>query len=70
MRNLALISLPVGAVLNLISVAVLAFYRIDKGAHEANLEALRLATSVGEPPTALPTGGPSLGEPGAFTPPL
>ena len=70
MRNLALISLPVGAVLNLISVAVLLFYRIDKGAHEANLEALRLANAVGEPPTALPIGGPSLGEPGAYTPPL
>jgi glycoside/pentoside/hexuronide:cation symporter, GPH family len=68
MRNLALISLPVGAVLNLIAVGVLSFYRIDRSSHEANLEALRLAASVGGPPTALPTGGTSFGEP--FTPPL
>ena len=70
MRNLALVSMPAGAVLNLIAVAVLSFYRIDKGAHEANLEALRLAASVTEPPAALPTGGPAIGEPGAFTPTL
>ena len=69
MRNLALISLPVGAVLNLIAVGVLSFYRIDRSSHEANLEALRLAAaSVGGPPTELPTGGTSFGEP--FTPPL
>jgi Na+/melibiose symporter-like transporter len=69
MRHLALVSLPIGAVLNLASVAVLLFYRIDRGTHEANLEALRLAASVGEPPTMLPTGGPSIGEPSPFTPP-
>jgi GPH family glycoside/pentoside/hexuronide:cation symporter len=70
MRNLALISIPAGAVLNLISVGLLMFYRIDRSAHEANLEALRLASSAAEPPTAPPTGGPSLGAPGVFTPPL
>jgi Na+/melibiose symporter-like transporter len=68
MRNLALISMPAGAVLNLIAVGVLMFYRIDRSAHEANLEALRLAASVTEPPTALPTGGSAFGEP--FTPSL
>jgi GPH family glycoside/pentoside/hexuronide:cation symporter len=70
MRNLALVSMPAGAALNLISVAILMFYRIDKGAHEANLEALRLASNVTEPPTSQPTGGPAIGEPGVFTPPL
>ncbi len=67
MRHLALVSIPAGAVLNLISVGVLMFYRIDRGSHEANLESLRLASVTG-PPTALPTGGSSVGEP--FTPPL
>ena len=57
MRSLALISLPAGAVLNLASIAVLLFYRIDRASHEANLEALRMAASITEPPTALPIGG-------------
>ena len=56
MHNLALISLPTGAVLNLIAIAVLGFYRIDRKTHEANLEALRLAAAVTEPPAALPAG--------------
>ena len=69
MRNLALVSLPAGLVLNLIGVGLLMFYRIDRSSHEANLEALRLAASVGGPPTALaPTSGSALGE--AFTPPV
>ena len=68
MRNLALISLPIGGVLNLIAVGVLMFYRIDRRSHEANLESLRLAASVMEPPTALPTGGTAFGEP--FSPTL
>ncbi len=59
MRHLALLSLPVGAVLNLIAVGVLIFYRIDRGSHEANLEALRLAAAVTEPPME-PVGGPPL----------
>ncbi|HZZ87751.1 MAG TPA: MFS transporter, partial [Caulobacteraceae bacterium] len=61
MRNLALVSLPIGAVLNLASVAVLMFYRIDRASHEANLEALRMAASITEPPTALPVGGTVVG---------
>jgi GPH family glycoside/pentoside/hexuronide:cation symporter len=67
MRHLALVSLPIGAVLNLASVAVLMFYRISKSSHEANLEALKLAASITEAPTALPTGGPAVVEP--FSPP-
>jgi Na+/melibiose symporter-like transporter len=69
MRHLALVSLPAGAVLNLISVAVLTFYRIDRGSHEANLEALRLAGAVTDAPTALPVGGPPVAEAGIFSPP-
>jgi Na+/melibiose symporter-like transporter len=65
MRELALISLPVGAILNLIAVGVLVFYRIDRGAHEANLEALRLAATVTQPP-AEPVGGPPIPDPGAI----
>jgi Na+/melibiose symporter-like transporter len=41
LRELALISLPVGVVLNLIAIGLLGFYRIDRSTHEANLEALR-----------------------------
>jgi Na+/melibiose symporter-like transporter len=66
MRHLAIVSLPAGAILNLIAVAVLMFYRLDRGSHEANLEALRLAASVIDPPT---TGGPSIVGTG-FPPPL
>jgi Na+/melibiose symporter-like transporter len=58
MRNLALISLPTGAILNLIAIAVLGFYRINRSTHEANLEALRAAAAVTEAPTSLATGGP------------
>jgi Na+/melibiose symporter-like transporter len=61
MRNLALISLPTGAILNLAAIAVLMFYRIDRATHEANLEALRMAASIVEPPTALPVGGTVVG---------
>ena len=65
MRELAVISLPVGAILNLIAVGVLAFYRIDRGSHEANLEALRLAAALTEPPAA-PVGGPPIPDPSAI----
>jgi GPH family glycoside/pentoside/hexuronide:cation symporter len=58
MHHLALIALPVGAVLNLIAVGVLIFYRIDRGAHEANLEALRLAAAVTDPPMEVIEGPP------------
>jgi len=71
MRNLALISLPTGAILNLLSLAVLAFYRIDKNSHEANLETLRLAAGVVTPPTAPLVGGEAIGgELGSIAPPL
>jgi Na+/melibiose symporter-like transporter len=66
MRHLALISLPAGAILNILSVAVLMFYRLDKSSHEANLEAIRLAEQVTEPPTSLVPGAPIIGEGGPF----
>jgi Na+/melibiose symporter-like transporter len=69
MRKLALISLPTAAILNLLSVAALAFYRIDKRSHEANLEALRRAAGAVEPPLAAPLGGAAIGiEPASFPP--
>ena len=71
MRNLALVSLPTGATLNLLSVAVLGFYRIDKRSHEANLETLRLAAGLVTPPTGPPMGGEAIGgELGSIVPPL
>jgi Na+/melibiose symporter-like transporter len=69
MRNLALVSMPAGAVLNLISVAVLMFYRIDRRAHEANLEALKHAAAPGDQPLADPMGAATLGEVITTTPP-
>ena len=66
MHNLALVSLPAGAILNLLSVAVLMFYRIDRSSHEANLETLRLASMLTEPP--MPPGGGPLIEPDALSP--
>ncbi|HWD66878.1 MAG TPA: MFS transporter, partial [Caulobacteraceae bacterium] len=71
MRHLALISLPAGVVLNLIAISVLAFYRIDRSKHEANLEALRLAAAgdVG-PPNDLQGGAVPLGEPRPVTRPV
>jgi Na+/melibiose symporter-like transporter len=69
MRNLALVALPTGAILNLVSVAVLGLYRIDKRSHEANLEALRRAAGAVEPPLAAPLGGAAIGiEPASFPP--
>ena len=65
MHELALISLPVGAVLNLIAVGVLIFYRIDRSTHEANLEALRLGATVTQAPVE-PVGGPTIPDPGAI----
>jgi Na+/melibiose symporter-like transporter len=64
MRHLALLSLPAGIVLNLAALSLLFFYRLDRGSHEANLEALQVAAALTEPPTALPVGGPALTEPG------
>lgn len=70
MRNLALVSIPAGVVLNLIAVGVLMFYRIDRSAHEANLEALKHAAGPGDAPPAPPTQSAALGEPGAIVPRL
>jgi GPH family glycoside/pentoside/hexuronide:cation symporter len=53
MRNLVLLSVPSQMALNIIAVSVLFLYRLDRTSHEANLEALRLAAEVGEPPTSL-----------------
>ena len=70
MRNLALVSLPAGLVLNLIAVGVLMFYRIDRRTHEANLAALNRTDSPDDPPLPLPTGAPMLGGAGPVSPPL
>jgi glycoside/pentoside/hexuronide:cation symporter, GPH family len=59
MRNLTLLSVPSQMALNIVAVSVLFLYRLDRSTHEANLEALRLAAEIGEPPTSL----------GAATPP-
>lgn len=64
MRHLALLALPAGMVLNLTALSLLFFYRLDRGSHEANLEALRLAEGLVEPPTALAGSGPTLVTPG------
>jgi GPH family glycoside/pentoside/hexuronide:cation symporter len=70
MRNLALVSLPSGAILNLLSLAVLGFYRIDKRSHDANLEALRQASGGAIASTTPATGGVAIdGEISAFGPP-
>jgi GPH family glycoside/pentoside/hexuronide:cation symporter len=48
MRHLALLFLPGYAVLVALSIVVLIFYRIDRGAHERNLEQLREAAALAE----------------------
>ena len=58
MRHLALLALPVGLVLNLVATGVLVFYRIDKKAHERNLEALAHAERVAPPHSD--TGAPAV----------
>jgi Na+/melibiose symporter-like transporter len=65
MRHLALLQLPVGAILNMIAIGVLIFYRIDRGTHEANLEALRLGATVTQPPMET-IGGPPIPDPSAI----
>ena len=57
--------MPIGAILNLVAVGVLFFYRIDRGSHEANLEALRLAATITEPPIDT-IGGPAIPDPSAI----
>ncbi len=69
MRHLALLSLPAGTVLNLIAVAVLLLYRIDRSSHEANLAALGMDSGLtGPPPTAIPGAPAPVIEPGPMTP--
>jgi GPH family glycoside/pentoside/hexuronide:cation symporter len=71
MRNLALVSIPAGLVLNLAAVGLLMFYRIDRKAHEANLAALKRASDAAEPPAPTPADDLSaLGEPTLYRPPL
>jgi Na+/melibiose symporter-like transporter len=66
MRHLALLQMPIGAVLGLIAVSVLFFYRIDRSSHEANLEALRLGVAAIEPPFDTAIGGPPIPDPGSI----
>jgi Na+/melibiose symporter-like transporter len=71
MRHLALVSLPAGVVLNLVAISVLAFYRIDRTTHEANLEALRQAAAGdGGSPNVPQDSAAPLGEPGPVTRPV
>jgi Na+/melibiose symporter-like transporter len=70
MRHLALVALPAGVVLNLIAISVLVLYRIDRGMHEANLEALRLAAAGLVEPSIVPPAAATLGEPEPVTRPL
>jgi Na+/melibiose symporter-like transporter len=65
MRELAILQLPLGVVLNLVAIGVLIFYRIDRSTHEANLEALRLGAAVTTPPMEV-IGGPPIPDPGAI----
>jgi len=58
MRNLVLLWLPASMGLNLLAVGMLFFYRLDRGAHEANVEALRRAEAVMDPLTTAPIPGP------------
>jgi GPH family glycoside/pentoside/hexuronide:cation symporter len=60
MRELALLFLPVYVVLVTLGIGVLFFYRIDRSAHERNLETIREAAAL----AALAEGNP------AVTPPL
>ena len=48
MRHMALLFLPGYAILVTISIVVLIFYRIDRSAHERNLEQLREAAALAE----------------------
>lgn len=52
MHNLVLLWLPSSMGLNLLALSMLFFYRLDRGAHEANLEALGRVAPVIEPPVA------------------
>ena len=60
MRKLALITLPVTFTMNVLSIAVLVFYRIDQETHERNLAALGEQAAVGEPETAPKEAEPAI----------
>jgi Na+/melibiose symporter-like transporter len=51
MRNLALLWLPSALLLNLAAVSMLFFYRLNRGSHEANLEALSHTPAFIEQPS-------------------
>ena len=53
MHNMALLWLPSTLVLNLAAVAMLLFYRLSRGSHEANLEALSHTPAFIETPSDL-----------------
>lgn len=63
MRHLVLLFLPAHILLSAASIAVLAFYRIDRGTHEHNLERLREAAALAE--GALEQQAETGGQPGA-----
>ncbi|MGH6997843.1 MAG: hypothetical protein ACREEO_06590, partial [Phenylobacterium sp.] len=57
MRHLALIYLPITFGMNMLSILVLVFYRIDRETHERNVAALGGEKTVGDaaqPPQAEP----------------
>jgi GPH family glycoside/pentoside/hexuronide:cation symporter len=60
MKNLVLLWLPATMGLNLMAVALLLFYRLDRGSHEANVEALRRAETVMDPISVTPVPGPPI----------
>lgn len=69
LRNLALLYLPATATLSVIAIACLNLYRIDREAHERNLETLAEGTAQaealaetldsGQPPEAVGVSRPS-----------
>lgn len=65
MRHLALIYLPVSAVMTALAIGVLSFYRIDKDTHERNVATLRDAATAAAAAADLgqETGSPSDGRP-------
>jgi Na+/melibiose symporter-like transporter len=58
MRNLVLLWLPASMGLNLLAVAMLFFYRLDRSSHEANVAALRDAEAVMDPLVTAPIPNP------------
>ena len=63
MFHLVFLSVPSQMVLNLAAVSVLFLYRLDRRTHEANLEALKLAAELGEPPTSFAAAAPPVLQP-------